>query len=157
MALTPHFLSALECAKGFIERREHSMFEMRRKLHCRGYEDVVDDVLSSLTAAGLIDDERYARSWVTARIGRKAEGRHRLVSELIKRGVAGSMASVIVAEELPAETEQAVLHASMKTLSEQGYSWPIIVRRLLAKGFSSPAVHRSVAVLSESNESLMDS
>ena len=143
--LTGRSVQALEFAKGLIARRDHSVFELRRKLHRKGHADVADAVIESLTGTGLLDDQRYARAWVGARTGRKAEGRRRLVAELVKRGVAGSVAEAVVDEELPVAEEQELLRSSAEALLASGHSRDAIARRLLAKGFPPAAVRRMTA------------
>ena len=145
-ALTGHAATALECAKELIARREHSVFELRRKLQQKGHAPVTDAVIESLTRAGLLDDERFARAWLTARTGRKAEGRRRLVAELIRRGVSDSVAEAVVEDELPVAVEQELLRSSASALRAAGHGRDAIARRLLARGFPAAAVRRAVAM-----------
>lgn len=144
--LTGRPAAALECAKALIARREHSVFELRRKLRDRGHAGEADAVIDALTAAGLVDDERYARVWVIARIGRKAEGRRRLVAGLITRGVPGALAETVVADELPDAAERALLRRSAEALEARGCDRRAVARRLLARGFPEGAVRRVTAV-----------
>jgi regulatory protein len=144
--LTGPAIAALEFAKELIARREHSVFELRRKLHQRGYAAAAEAVIDSLTRAGLLDDERYARAWVAVRTGRKTEGRRRLVAELIKRGVRDTVAEAVVAEELPVAKEQELLRSSAAALRAGGHSRNAIARRLLARGFPPAAVRRITAM-----------
>ncbi len=145
-ALTGQAAAALEYAKGLIARREHSVFELRRKLRQRGHAAVAGAVIDSLTRAGLLDDERFARVWVAARIGRKAEGRRRLRAELIKRGVGDSVAETVVDEELPVAVERELLRSSAAALRAGGHSRDAIARRLLVRGFPAEAVRRTVSM-----------
>ena len=140
--LTGRAAAALQTAKALIARRDHSVFDLRRKLHDRGYHGVADAVIDALTAAGLLDDERYARAWVTARTGRKAEGRRRLVAELVTRGVPDTLAETVVADELPDVAEQALLRSSAEALRAAGHDRFAVARRLLARGFPEGAVRR---------------
>ena len=103
-------------------------------------------VIDSLTRAGLLDDERFARAWLAARIGRKAEGRRRLVAELIRRGVSDSVAEAVVEDELPVAVEQELLRSSASALRAAGHGRDAIARRLLARGFPAAAVRRAVAM-----------
>ena len=140
--LTGRAAAALQIAKALIARRDHSVFDLRRKLHDRGHQDDADAVIDALTAAGLLDDERYARAWVTARTGRKAEGRRRLVAELVTRGVPEPLAETVVADELPDAAEQALLRSSAEALRAAGHDRFAVARRLLARGFPEGAVRR---------------
>lgn len=145
--LTGSAAAALRTAKALIARRDHSVAELRRKLHGRGHDTGdADAAIDALTAAGLLDDERYARAWVTARTGRKAEGRRRLVAELVTRGVPGPLAETVVTEELPDAAERALLRSSAEALRAAGHDRLAVARRLLARGFPEGAVRRVTAV-----------
>jgi regulatory protein len=52
-------------------------------------DDVADDVLSTFTDAGLIDDAAFARSWVESRHHGRGLASNALRAELKNRGVAG--------------------------------------------------------------------
>ena len=140
--LTARQLAALEFAKGLIARREHSVFELRRKLQRKGLTDEADAVIDSLAGSGLLDDERFAHAWVAVRIGRKGSGRRRLVAELIRRGVSRSVAEPVVDAELPEAEELALLRRGAAALKASGYQAAAIRRRLLAQGFPPAAVRR---------------
>lgn len=120
------------------------MLELRRKLQHRGLAGEADTVINSLVGSGLLDDERFARAWVTVRIGRKGEGRRRLVSELIRRGVSRSIAEPVVDAELPEADEQELLRRGAVALKASGYPAAAILRRLLAQGFPPAGVRRIV-------------
>ncbi len=140
--LTERGLSALEFAKSLIARREHSVFELRRKLLRKGLAGEADAVIASLSRSGLLDDQRFAHAWVSARISRKGEGRRRLVAELIKRGVSRSIAEIVVSDQLTQEQEHALLEERAAALIACGCKPATIRRRLLTQGFSPSEVNR---------------
>lgn len=71
-----------------LERRPHATGELRRKLLQRGFEAAtVRMVLERLTAAGLLDDERFAGNFVRYRLSAGPKGPRRLAAELGARGV----------------------------------------------------------------------
>ncbi len=76
--------------------REHSVAEIRRKLG-RGNDsqDGVEQVLSSLQSDGLLDDRRFAESYVRSRAGR-GYGPLRIDGELRQRGVCSGTAQSVL-------------------------------------------------------------
>ncbi len=95
----PEGLAALrDRALGLLARREHSRFELRRKLSDAAPEPgELDAVLDDLAAAGLQSDRRYAESFVRSRIER-GQGPLRIRKELRQRGVEAALAEQALAE-----------------------------------------------------------
>lgn len=58
-------------ATRLLARREHSRWDLRRKLARRGYDaDILDEVLADLARTGLQSDARFAEGYVRSAIGR---------------------------------------------------------------------------------------
>ena len=73
-----------------LARREHSAFEIRRKLKLRDIDDAeIEQTVERLQQEGLLSDQRYAESYIHARMG-KGYGPLRIALELRERGVAES-------------------------------------------------------------------
>lgn len=71
-----------------LARREHSAFEIRRKLKQKGFEQAdIETAIDNLQQEGLLSDERFAESYVRVRQG-KGYGPLRIALELRDRGVA---------------------------------------------------------------------
>lgn len=78
---------ALRSAANMLARREHSVFELTRKLQQRDFPpDVVDKVIAALLADRLLSNERYAESYVRMRSD-KGYGPVRIRMEMQERGV----------------------------------------------------------------------
>ncbi len=74
-----------------LASREHSRYELRRKLVARHPDGaLVDAVLDDLTDQRLLDDERFTESYVAQR-SRKGYGPVRIRAELAERGIEGSL------------------------------------------------------------------
>lgn len=74
-----------------LTRREHSCFELRRKLQERGYSlDQINPELESLIEQGLLSDSRFAECYLRARAG-KGYGPVRIEMELQQGGVAAEI------------------------------------------------------------------
>jgi regulatory protein len=73
-----------------LARREHSAFEIRRKLQQKDFAaDEIDATIERLQHEGLLSDERYAESYIHMRKS-KGYGPLRIALELKERGVAES-------------------------------------------------------------------
>ncbi len=73
-----------------LARREHSAFEVRRKLKQRDIADSeIEQAVDRLQQQGLLSDVRYAESYIHMRKG-KGYGPLRIALELKQRGVAES-------------------------------------------------------------------
>ena len=86
--------------------------------------DVPDDVAARLldrfTEVGLIDDEAYARAWISSRQPGKGLARRALAQELRRKGVDDETAREALDEIDPADEEQAarvLVRKKLRTLS----------------------------------------
>ncbi|MDD3577181.1 regulatory protein RecX [Halothiobacillus sp.] len=85
-------------AVGLLARREHSAFELQRKLSQRGFDPrVIDDVISRLAEQGWQSDARYAEAYVRMRVER-GYGRESIRAELGQRGVARALIQAVLDE-----------------------------------------------------------
>ena len=75
-------------AMNWLARREHSQAELRTKLAAREFTpEEIQQAVAGLVADGLVSDERFAESFIAARM-RKGQGPVRIRMELKRRGVA---------------------------------------------------------------------
>lgn len=82
---------ARRTAMDLLARREHSVLELRRKLAKRDMSgEVAEQALQGLVADGLLDESRFAESFVSSRIS-KGQGPLRIRGDLSERGVAGEL------------------------------------------------------------------
>jgi regulatory protein len=85
-------------AVGLLARREHSAFELQRKLSQRGFDSlVIDDVISRLAEQGWQSDARYAEAYVRMRVER-GYGLQSIRAELGQRGVARAVIQTVLEE-----------------------------------------------------------
>jgi len=85
-------------AMNWLARREHSLRELRDKLAARDFEpEIIAETVANLASDGLVSDERFAESFVTARM-RKGQGPVRIRAELKKRGVSSELVQLQVFE-----------------------------------------------------------
>ncbi len=89
----------LAAALRFLETRQRSTVETRRRLIRAGYpESLVDAALTRLTELGLLDDAAFARAWVESRDRSKPRGERALRYELRTRGLSAEGTEAALAE-----------------------------------------------------------
>ena len=110
-----------------LSLREHSRFELERKL-LRRYEQVtVQQVLQNLARQGLQSDDRFAEQYVYSRRN-KGYGPLRIRAELIEKGVAEELIAVWV--DAPEQDWRVLM---LKTAEKKFGTAPLADRREMAK------------------------
>jgi regulatory protein len=95
----------LEAALRFLEARQRSVAEVRRRLTTAGYRDeLVTGVIARLEDVGVLDDESFARAWIESRDRAHPRGEHALMLELRQKG----LDATTIAAALRARREAAV-------------------------------------------------
>ncbi len=150
------YLAAWEKALDLLARRDHSRFELSRKLRQRDFEEnVVERVLGKLEGLRYIDDKRFAQLWVESRISKKPEGRAKLLSGLASRGVDRSIAMEAVATCFSeAEEDEALERAAEKLVLKSSATARSAAASLMRKGFPGAKVFRIVEKFFGSGEGL---
>jgi SOS response regulatory protein OraA/RecX len=125
-----------------LARAEQSTFMLRLKLEARDFsKPSIELALSHLNVTTLLDDRRFARSYISARLaknGGRPEGPTNIVAGLRERGIDRETAASALAEVLgPDERKEALLKAVQK-LNKRGIVEQDELRRALhAFGFRS--------------------
>lgn len=131
-----------------LARAEHSRFMVVQKLLARGHDATITaEVLDALEEEGLLDDERFAESWVRHRIRRHPEGPSALIAGLRHRGVAADIADAVVDRVLEVEgvsMEDEVRNLTRKLLRARDATPRKVAARLLRRGFAAALVRRIV-------------
>ncbi len=88
-------------AVDILSRREHSYFELERKLQQREYEaEHIDDVLAQLIDQGYLSDRRFAELYIRQR-SQKGFGRRDIESWLHARGVDRATVQAAMNADMP--------------------------------------------------------
>jgi len=127
-------------ALSLLARAEQCRWGLTAKLSKKGYSrDAVSASLDELASAGLLDDRRFAESWVRSRLRSRPEGPSRLRGGLMARGVDSSTARDAVKavfEELGDEDAEDTLHRAFEKLSRrQGITEEKLIMALVRRGF----------------------
>jgi len=91
--------AVLDAALRFLEARQRSTAEVRRRLGGAGYRaDLVEGAISRLTDLGMLDDEAFARAWIESRDRARPRGERALRRELALKGIDREIADETLAE-----------------------------------------------------------
>jgi regulatory protein len=106
----------LEAGLRFLEARQRSTAEVRRRLLTNGYRaDLVDGCLERLRDLGILDDEAFARTWVESRDRARPRGERALRSELARKGIDRELTDEVL-EEREANQPDADAEAARRVL-----------------------------------------
>lgn len=126
-----------------LEVRERSRHELAETLRRRGVSDeVAAEVLDSLTRVELLDDARFAQSWVESRRRTKGLSRRMLAVELMRKGISQADAAEALGE-VDDEHEQLLARrvADRKVGALSAVAPEVVVRRvagqLARKGYGA--------------------
>jgi len=133
------FESCMGAARALCARAEQSSGGLARKLAAKGYDVVaVRRAIAALMQAGLVNDARFARAWITSRDG-KAEGPRSIEAGLIARGVPHDIARD-AARAIDDEGLSRRLVAARRKYLSKGYEGALLRERLRAEGCSNMAI-----------------
>lgn len=145
-----------------LSYRARTRAELASALADKGVPDAVaDQVLDRFHEVGLVDDDAFARAWVTRRSAGKGLARRALAQELRHRGVDdGTAAAALDALDPGAEDEAALALVRRRLPSTAALEPPVRVRRLVAllarKGHAPGRAYAMVrAVLAEGDIDLV--
>lgn len=141
------FGEATKRAYAILALRDHSRTELRQKLVRKGCEaHVVDRLLVSLDAAGLVDDARFAEQFVRSQREGKGKSLSAITSALRDKGVSDDDARTAI-EELGDDFPLALAAARKKAAGTRGLAHDVRLRRTLGllarRGFGGSVGRRA--------------
>lgn len=91
--------STFDCSLRILALRDHSEWELRRKLREKGYpQQEIGESVERLKELGYLDDARFARLFASSALRNGRGYGARLKAELAKRGVAAEIVAATLAE-----------------------------------------------------------
>lgn len=124
-------------ALGYLNRAEHSRFQLKTKLKKRGYfDEEIKSALDYLEAKGFLSDQRFAGAWLRARSLSKKEGRFRLTSELLSRGLEVELVKATVDDFFSEHSEKEICRVALKKQLAKGLDYRRLMRSMQRLGFS---------------------
>jgi regulatory protein len=136
-----------------LRRRPRTESEVRADLERAGFApDIASGVLAELRRQGLVDDARWARWFVEARLAHRPQGAAALVREMRARGVAPALAASAVAGAAVGSESQRALAAARKRLASlrglpRERAAGRLARFLAGRGFGADTVNAVCAEL----------
>jgi regulatory protein len=135
-------------ALSLLSRRSRSCREIEDGLKRKGYsKELRGEIIDWLLERRYLNDAQFAEQWVDARLRTAPRGRHKLMAELLEKGVDRSTAQDAVDEHLPAENEPEVAYRLLRQRSSrwQGEERLEMRRKVLNflryRGFSGAAAY----------------
>jgi regulatory protein len=120
---------AYELALNYLSYRPRSKAEVARRLGQKGFsEPSIEAVLRRLSRSGLLDDEEFARYWVSNREQFKPRGRYALRYELRQKGVAADIIDSLLDQ---VDDRQNAYRAALKRINRWQHLEPEQRRRKL--------------------------
>lgn len=144
--------AAREKATGYLMYRDRSEGEVIEKLINAGFDkDIAQEAASALKILGYIDDNRYARKYITDRLKNKAMSRKAIRFELERKDI-----SLQIIEEALSETEVNEDEIALRTAKKKFGKYDVkdekvrqkIMRYLCHKGFSVETGWKVIRILS---------
>jgi len=138
---------AIELAYGAVNYRERTVAELRTFLERKRVEPAaIDEAVAELTAAGFLDDARYARRYADDKRELERWGAERIARDLRRRGIAPDLIETIVCDRSrTAELETALLLLEQRTPPptddrQRDRAWRLLVRR----GYDTETAYEAV-------------
>jgi regulatory protein len=145
--LDPSRKRALNAALRILTRRDHSRYELVRKLKQRGFsKEDIDDAVSSCEKFDYVNDERTTKVYIR-QLKRKGYGKKRVQLELSKKGLKGDRIQGILDQSVSETDEREgaarILKKNSKRFEREKDSLKRrdkIYRFLHARGFSQGVI-----------------
>ena len=130
---------ARDRAVRLLTYRERSTRELGDRLREDGFlPETVAAVIERLTSAGVLDDDRFARSFARNLMAVRRLGRRRASRELTARGIDPVLAAEALDEALPVEHEEAAAGEFARTIAARpGATRDRVAARLARRGYST--------------------
>jgi regulatory protein len=148
LATADRYRRCLNTAIRYIGYRPRSEFEVRQRLHQRGFEDdFVGKVIADLKEQGLIDDTSFARFWKENRDDFSPRSRWLTGVELRRKGIDSETIEQVVGEVDDNESAYRAALSKARHLSPSDYQ---LFRRRLGehlkrRGFTYEVINNAVA------------
>ncbi len=138
---------ARQYALKLLDRQSYTESAIRRKLKDHGASnDVIEKTISFLLEYRYLDDEDYARRYLSAALHSGKSGLNKIRNDLLVKGIAKDLIETIISEldgeELYAAQQDALMPIIQKKLNGD-YSFPNVMkvkRYCLGRGFSADSI-----------------
>ncbi len=138
---------AKRVALHYLSYRPRTVQELKMHLARKGYEsEKTERIINELKALGFLNDLEYAKAWVDERQRHKGFGKNRLRQELLKKGIASSIADEVLTNMDEGEQRQLAISIAERRYSRiKSEPWQKVERRLgnylVRQGYSMSIVY----------------
>ncbi len=131
--------------EGLLARCEQCRAGLERKMQQKGFsKEAVSLALDYLEGRNFLSDERFASSWLRIHAVNKYQGRSRLTSELLSRGISRSITSRAVDEFFTEHDEEEFCRKAVEKAARAGRTGDKLIKYLLDSGFSYRMIQNSL-------------
>ncbi len=128
-------------AMEYLGKNEHSRFLLKNKLVKKEHSNfAIEKALDFLESKKYLDDSRYAMAFLRNRSITHYEGRNRLMTELLQRGVDKKIASLQIDEFFEEKDEIEIAKKALEKLKRIGKKEDKIIACLERLGFSNRVI-----------------
>ena len=121
----------------YLGRSEQSRFGLTLKLLKKKYDKkYIETALDYLENNDYLSDQRFARAWLHLRSLKHYEGRTRLLSELISRGISKEISTFALDEFFSEHDEMEICKRAYETFLKQGKEGEKLISAMIRAGFS---------------------
>ena len=136
------FHRCFNAAAHYLSYRPRSEFELRERLHRRGFDDSIEEVIAKLKEQGLVDDVAFAQFWKDNRESFSPRSRWLIQLELRRKGIGDEIIDEVVdkiddnnnayraalskARSLPLSDYQGFRHRLGEYLKRRGFNYMVI-------------------------------
>jgi regulatory protein len=138
---------AVQLAYGAVDQRDRTIAEVRTYLERKRVEpDAIADAVEELTAAGVLDDARFARRFAEDKRELERWGSERIARDLHRRGIAPDLIERVLSDHSrEAELATALVLLEQRVPAprddrDRDRAWRLLVRR----GYSSELAYEAV-------------
>jgi len=108
-------------ARRLLKVRQRSENELSARLGRKGFNNsIIENLVGQFKEKGLVDDLKFARSWVYSRIKLNPKGALALRCELIEKGISKKIIDLVIPENAEFEKETVKQLASKKAKQLKG-------------------------------------
>ncbi len=95
------YIFAKKLAYDFLSYRNRSTSEIKKKLVSKKISDrTIDEVVKHLEEIKLLDDAKFAKEFLQAKVNKKAYGRRVIQQKLVQKGVDRKVAEALIQDEM---------------------------------------------------------
>jgi len=148
-----------QAAMRLVAAKPYAMSELSQKLLSREFDpDIIDEVLFKLVELGLINDEKYAISYINHQMVMGKKGPSLIKRELLKKGISQGIINKHISnyeEEVELEHATKLAISQVRKNSKYGAHFlkQKVAQNLQLKGFSSAISRQAVAVAMAESDS----